>query len=67
MWRPMIVAPTLALARSTTSELAFDLTAVQPVHRAPDGERKHPLVQAHAADPERVRHALIGAGRESVE
>ncbi len=44
-----------------------DLAAGEPVRRAPGGEREHPLVQAHAADPERVVDALLGSGDEAVE
>ena len=42
-------------------------SAVQPLGRPPDGERKHPLVQAHSADAKRILHALIGAGNKAIE
>ena len=44
-----------------------DLSAFKAVHRAPGRERNDPLVQAHAADPERVLHALAGTGNKAVE
>jgi hypothetical protein len=59
MLRPMTVAPTLASDSSTTRELSFASPPSRAVHRAPDGERKHPLVQSHAADAERIVDALV--------
>src|SRR5712691_6675792 len=44
-----------------------DLSALKPLHRAPDGEWKHPLVQADTANPEGVVDALAGTGNEAVE
>src|SRR6185295_9747109 len=44
-----------------------DLAALHAVHRAPGLEREHPFVQLHAADAERVLHALLGPGDEAVE
>ena len=44
-----------------------DLAAFEAVLRARDRECKGPLVQPHAADPERVFHALAGTGNEPVE
>ena len=67
MLRPMIVAPMLAIDSSTTARALVDLAALQPCVRAPGCQREHPLVQAHAADPERVLDALVGTGDEAVE
>src|SRR5439155_17120070 len=44
-----------------------DLAALKALHRAPDGEWKHPLVQRHTANPEGVVDALARTGNEAVE
>src|SRR5688572_32390863 len=44
-----------------------DDAAVHSLHLPPDSKRKYPLVQPHAADAERVLHALTGPGDETVE
>src|SRR5204863_5671258 len=41
--------------------------AFHALHLTPDLERKHPLVEAHPTDAERILDALIGAGDEAVE
>ena len=37
------------------------------LHRSPHREWERPLMQAHAADPEGMVHALAGTGHEAVE
>ena len=44
-----------------------DFSSLEPVHPAPDREGEHPLVQAHAANPKGILHALGGTGHETVE
>src|SRR5688572_515236 len=44
-----------------------DVSAFAAVLRAPLRQRNCPLVQLLAADPERLLHALVGAGDEAVE
>jgi len=41
--------------------------AFEADHRAPDREWKCPLVQAHAAGSERIVHALVRTGDETIE
>ncbi len=41
--------------------------AFQALHGAPSRKWEHPLVQAHAADAERILHVLAGAGHVAVE
>src|SRR6266404_318161 len=44
-----------------------DLATFEALHLPPRFERKHPLVQPHATDPERVVHALAGTGDKPVK
>jgi len=43
------------------------LSAFKSKRRTPEREREGPLVQARAADSERVVHALVRAGHEPIE
>jgi hypothetical protein len=44
-----------------------DLSTGKALHPAPHCKREHPVVQAHAADPQRIVHALVGTRNEAVE
>ena len=49
------------------SRAFVNLAVLKAMHRAPDLKRKYPLVQTHAADPERVFHTLLGTSDKAVE
>src|SRR5687768_6572111 len=44
-----------------------DVATFEAVHFAPRFERKYPLVEAHASNPEWIVQALTGPGHESIE
>ena len=67
MLRPMIVAPDVRERLLDDGRALVHLAALQALQRAPGRQREHPLVQAHAAHAERILHALVGAGDETVE
>jgi hypothetical protein len=63
----MIVAPMFASDSSTTRLLSPASPPARPCIARQALMRKHPLMQAHAADAEGIVDALIGAGDKAVK
>ena len=67
MLRPMIVAPIPVTPATAKSSSTPSSPPSCPIISRPNRVVEHPLVQALAADAERVLEALVGPGAVAVE